>query len=312
MEIIINANEDLETKEAIKEELTYIVESLKEIFLLNLTYLEQIIFTSDFNNDLQKLSELRLCKREIEYTNNSNARVAGKCVSYFKDGNLYKTIVIDLYQYFDLVHADVKNGLHLLHHELLHIHEKNLSYELLHDFLKRKFEPLESIYLDGAMTVFSEYYANRLSSSTATDSFLVLFTEVFTNSLSSFEKNVIDKKWEYKTHQINLDTYLEKYFNVYAPSLYQSAAYIIGYCHGLNKSLEELSPEANKILNGHIFKGTYRSLEKILFDIFDAFPDQWNENSYNAISENFKKYYEDIGIVYTFDRTEQQIRIAIH
>lgn len=314
LEVTINTLKN-ELDEELKEQLIEYIQNtytiLKHKYNLKIDSLKKIAFTLDLGIELQLISEKYLDGRRIEYTNNSNTKAMMKVITYMQEGIFYEIIVISLSEFMGIFSKNPNSIQHIMHHEFLHIHEKHYLEEYLYDYRRRKIAPLENIYLPTVFSAFSEYYANKLSSVTVTDLDIESIILNFILNLKNFEKNVIVKKIEYQTRRIDLDTFLFKFFVPYTNSLYLGAAYLLGYKHGLEKTLDLLSSEADKLLQNHTFKETYYELESILITMFNKFPEKLNEDFYEKINDNLVDFYKKMGVLFTFDENINQLHAKI-
>lgn len=209
--------------------------------------------------------------------------------------NFYHVLLLSE-AFINILLKDLKSALHFLHHELLHIHEFHLTNSAIPSYNRRKLTALENHYLSPVVTAWDEYYANRMASPTITPMWIDFSTEAFLSYLTNTDTNVTEKRLMYQHRHIDLEDFYYNYFQTYVHGTYLAAAYVIGYCHGLGKRLEEFSPEIWNILLTHPFLDTYNEMESILEKMFNEHPFRWDMNVYDPLIQNILEFYKKLGV----------------
>lgn len=291
--IIVNTDFDLQTNEAIKSLLLEYIKLILEHTPMDLTRLDRIIASQYFNHELEHLSMFTNYK--ITYTDNENSKAVAKCIT-LKDKTEFIDILVLSDIYLGILLKDQQKAFNILHHELIHILDNHNKDEVLYHFQREKVSDLHLHSLPTVLTAWAEFYANYSSSSTLNQDILEDTVENFRINLVTVEENIIQKRELYRTHQIDLNTFLEEYFHVYANSLYLAAAYTIGHCHGSKQSLETINLKVYELLQGHIFFETFIEMEDILLNMLNKYPKLWDETIYDSLHENLLKFYKKLGV----------------
>jgi len=299
MDIQLNIKEQISStdKQLCIEVLENIVDSLKEQFALNIDNLSQIIITDNFENELVELSNKTRLKENISFTNETYATAFAKIIPIFVNEKFTNVIVLrmDWFQYY--VNEDTKYfAINILHHELSHIDDYNNKLLHVDGWMTQKLTLLQMHYFPYASRAWDEFYANYKSSLTADNYVVNIAMENFKNGLENFDEMVLHYKYKYQTRLIDLNTFLEL-LNRHGVFLFHSAAYVIGYCKGLNRSLDELSSEITTILSSHQFRSIYEEMEETLNNMLLTYPNEWKDvNALNNICDVFLNYYHQIGV----------------
>lgn len=293
--IVVNTEYSYEINEALKENIVQMLYIVGEDHL-NLSRLDRIIISQYFDKELEHLSLFTAGRQPITYTNNDHAVAAGKIITLTDtEENFIKILVLSEY-FINLMLQDIKSAIHLLHHELLHIHDFNETDKAIPLFNRKRLTSLENHYLPTVLSTWDEYYANRMATPTITDTWIELSIQTFLSYLQNTEENIVQKRFLYQIGQIDLETFYHKYFIPYAQGQYLATAYLIGYCHGLGKTLDEISPETFNVLESHLFKPIYTEMGTILNNMLKSYPSEWDENIYDDLIQNFLLYYSKLGL----------------
>jgi HJR/Mrr/RecB family endonuclease len=80
--------------------------------------------------------------------------------------------------------------------------------------------------------------------------------------------------------------------------LLKTASYVIGYMHGMNKSLEELSYDSNYLVQSSYFYDIWQVLNHELNAMLQLYPDGWmNLNVYQDLAFNIEAFFNQMGVV---------------
>jgi len=293
MNIIVKINLGEEETVAFKDLFQSTIATYKEAFSFDLSRLESVIFASDFKEELQLLSER--IKKPVLYTNNTQAVAIVKCMTIIED-NKPIDILIFSEHYTNLLFSDAKSAMNILLHELSHIYENTIIDKKSPPNLNKQLSEYEYTFVPVAKSVVSEFYANYVSSATLTQFNLESTIDSLIGYLLALDDKIIKTRELYRNNRMDLDTFLYDYFFVYSRGLYVSFAYALGYCHGLSKKLNEISPKAYNLIKEHGLASIYNELYEIFLKKLDGYPNSWNTQLYKPIYENIHQYYKKLGI----------------
>lgn len=299
--VVVNTDSTLEENEVIKKTLLQYIDIISEKSPMNLTRLDRIILTQYFDYQLEHLS--LFTNRKIVYTNNDNSQAIAKCIT-LREGTEFIDILVLSEFFLGIMIKDPNMALHILHHELVHIFDRLIRDDVLYHFNREQIYGPELYSLPTAMSAWDEFFANYYSVSTLTEDTLKNTIDNFHVNLISLEKNVVEKHQLYRIGEIDLDTFLNKYFLVYTNSLYLAAAYTIGSCFGIKRSLEIVDPEVYRILKEHMFLKIFIDMETILVDMLNKYPESWDESIYDLLNENILNFYKKLGVSFREDIDE--------
>ncbi len=143
--------------------------------------------------------------------------------------------------------------LHLLHHELCHVHDNNKKLDTIGTAWTDN--PKDEFLIPIADKCWTEYVANFLSSETATKDAVDIICDNFIDSIKRTKENIDADIRKYRSHG-DLDR-LVAIFRRHGHFLAKSAAYVLGFMDGLDTTLEKLSSEASGLLKGSYFEDTW-------------------------------------------------------
>lgn len=293
--IVVNTDFTFEENEMLKVLMHELIQTL-EPFSLDLSHLERIVVSQYFEKELELLSLFRSERKPITYTKNDHAVAVAKAIVLVDENMNFYHVLLLSETFINILFNDIKSALHLLHHELLHIHEFHLTDSAIPSYNRRQLTALENHYLSPVVTAWDEYYANRMATPTITQKFIDMHIQTFLSYLTNTDTNVNEKRLMYQLGHIGLEDFYYNYFQTYVHGTYLAAAYVIGYCHGLDKTLEEFSPEIWNILCIHPFFDTYEEMRSILGKMLKEHPMEWTNDTYNPLIDNILGFYKKLGV----------------
>ncbi|MDD5716224.1 MAG: hypothetical protein PHW64_00345 [Sulfuricurvum sp.] len=293
--IVIKINDTIDVMDEISAFIYTIFEEIKKLTSMRLEMLERIVLSDNPDRELEYLSRFT-SGNQITRTKNNHAEAVAKIIHILKDDGKYDAILVLTDQYLDVYRNYPEAAIHLFHHELCHIHEFSLTDEVLYHFNRKNIELIDQNFLPLATMAWSEYFANRMSSSTVGEENIKWCVEVFSGYLSNVQQDILEWKYLYRIHQISLDEFLHVHFLPYTKGIFLSAAYLIGYCHGIGVELKELSPDMFTLLSSHIFCDIYFQMEQILKQMFESHPHDWDDNAYGLLYDVVVDLYFRFGI----------------
>lgn len=270
---------------------------------LDIRRMHRIILPADFSGELAALSGETASGAPITHTNEEYAIAVAKVLLLPRDSGYEIVLVINANVAADLAPKS-KEGykaqefltvLHLLHHELCHVHDENKKIDALNGIILRHSYKGKDMHIRPlAELCWSEYIANFLSSSTAQEHWISIMTESLSDAIERTKRKIDRKILEYRTHS-DLDKLLNQ-FHRHGGYLLRVAAHTLGYIDGLNKPLEKLSEKAFKSLSGSYFESTWESIQVSLRQMRHSYPDGWVDiEIYNNLADAIENYFGEMG-----------------
>lgn len=278
-----------------------IIDLLRKFNFLDLRRLKDIIICDDVNAEIMMMSH-DFNKSSIN-SDEKHSYVFAKVITVVENEDIKIMLILDKNFSLSLVKKNhctlnYKDSLHVLHHELAHVHDFNKKIDIFKDkILKDKYEGIHLITYPLAEKCWSEYIANFIaSSSTTKSSFPKLMAESLALLVVSIPKGIQTNIHVYKSNKKRTDIFDE--INLQIESLLQTAAYLLGYMHGLNLSLAEISDEADYAVEKSVFKSTWYAMAYELSSIKEVYPSGWEKLViYDNLASCFQNFYKAFGIV---------------
>ncbi len=270
---------------------------------LDIRRMHRIVLPADFAGELSDLSGETASGTPITYTNEEYAIAVAK-VLILPRGNEYEIVlVVNANVAATLVQKNEEDYrsqefltiLHLLHHELCHVHDNNKQIDAFNGIMLRHRYEGKDIYIRPLSEIcWSEYIANVLCSSTANESWILTMSGSLADAIARTKPKIDKEILEYRYHG-DLDQLLDL-FQRHGGYLLKTAAYNLGYVDGLNKSLEELSEKAFGSLSGSYFEPTWNEMQSALREMRSNYPDGWADlRIYDCLANVIENYYEKMG-----------------
>jgi len=272
---------------------------------LDFRRMHRIVVTTDFAGELAELSTKTASGNQITHTNEDYAVAVAK-VMIIPDGDKVEICPILSARYAAALVPEGSEGydadnfyyiLHLLHHELCHVHDDNKKIDALHDvMLKHHYKGKDMFIRPLSEICWSEYIANLLSSKTATETNLKDIVTSFEDAVKRTKNDIDNEILSYRYHG-DLDKLLE-IFKRHGEFLVKMATYTMGYMDGLRVTLEELSIETAETISGSYFESTWEDMHEALKEMRSVYPKGWKDLSiYNQLSDVLEKYYDKMGLI---------------
>lgn len=264
-----------------------VVKVLHQHHHLNISKLRKIVVCWDFPLALQKVKAEYNHESPVLYTNSKQATALGQLVSKTGSDGLCSeyTLVLSVNffaEWFDENGVVVINDnflpiIHRLHHELVHVHERNTLTGLDQSF---RVNVYDDAILISATRAWSEYLANFVSSPTAhkeaVDGFLEQFETVLNEVPSEIDSFVLD----YLNNKITLDVMFQE-TKKRVKLIINSYAYALGYIHGIDIDLQEHFPTWEKALA----ESKLNDSLSYLGDSFDRLMEKYKGNKIDSYSD---------------------------
>ncbi|NQY92805.1 MAG: hypothetical protein HRT43_01455 [Campylobacteraceae bacterium] len=289
-----------------------ILSIIKSFDKLDLRRLSNVVVTDEFDNIKTKKSN--------EFKDFTNALSYAKVVIVPKDDDYEFIIALrsDFGMYLveeninSMNHSNYLNALHVLHHELCHVHDYNQCIDIFHsDFFGLNKRGKEMMLYPLSQICWSEYIANYLSSPSAKkcdmlrvsiDSLMIQITETEIKIDRQIQNFRVDK--DIKSLLLFVKTNIE--------NLVKSASYVLGYMHGLNKDIKKFCPDLYEHINNSYFYYTWNYLDDVLETMRSKYPKKWNEEEiFDNLIYGFDRLYVRLGIRLT-ENKKQELFFEVH
>lgn len=267
--------------------------------------LHRIIVTTDLPKELEELSGNTASGNPITYTEEEYAIGVAKvlilpCENEFEilliiNANVTAALVPEEPEGYQT--KNFRGALHLLHHELCHIHDANKKLDALNDvMLKQRYIGKDIFIRPLAEICWSEYIANYLSSSTADDHSLKSMTDMLSDAIGRTKQSIDSEIYSYRYHG-DLGRLMDL-FQRHGEFLAKTAAYTLGYIDGLDKKLQELSIEAHDQLSDSYFQPVWNLMQKALRNMRASYPDGWTGSDiFDELACAIEDYYAIMGLI---------------
>ncbi|MGI2130385.1 hypothetical protein ACRN93_03535 [Shewanella baltica] len=297
----------------------YAIRTLYQQYQLDISRLKRVLISTDFASALASVTTGYGHVLPASYTNSKQAKAIAQLI--IKGANEEFTLVLDINFFFDWFNSEGKlvinesnlpAVLHMIHHELIHIHEKNVLTQL--DY-SRLIDDYDDALLMSATRSWSEYLANLKSANSAPDETIKLFLEQFDTIINEVPDEISSLVLNYQNRLIPLNKmYIEAKQRI--KLITTSYAYAFGYVDAFNidlnthfseiaQSLEESKLSHTLHQLGKSFKGVTELYEQGLISSFDDF---------NQITKAIDNMFKVFGLTLerTFDEAGSGLYIHVN
>lgn len=303
--IKINELSKLDSEKVVKS----IINLIRKFSFLDLRRFEEIIICKDVNKEVGALLGDDYKYLTNRYKNSND--VYAKVVTLFKDNKINIVLVLNSSYAQTLIKKsnctyEYKNALHIFHHELAHVHDYNKKIDIFKDSIfVKEYKGIDEITYPIAEICWSEYIANFISSSsTVKSSFPKTMAQSLVEIINIVPSSINTNLMVFKSNKNRIDIMQEIIAQVHM--LLKTASYLLGYLHGLNISLSEISDEALFQIEKSNFKNTWEDLSYELTSIRNIYPAGWEKiKIYENISLCVDNYFKEYGINFTQDEKKQ-------
>jgi len=278
-----------------------IIELLRQFNFLDLRRFKDIVICGDVNEEI--ISMTRDQNKTTKNLYPKHSHVYAKVITVLEDNNI--NIILILNKEFSLslvksIHCSMsyRDSLHVFHHELSHIHDFNKKIDVFREkILNGKYEGVHLITYPLAEKCWSEYIANFMaSSSTHRSSFPTLIAEKLAVLVNEIPEVISTDIMVYKSNKNRTDRMEECQLQI--ENVLKTASYLLGYMHGLNLSLAEISDKVDFEISKSTFKDTWEIMNYELTSIRDIYPNGWEKiRVYENLAACFENYYKVFGII---------------
>ncbi|PXZ04336.1 hypothetical protein [Gilliamella apicola] len=290
-----------------------VIKELEKEYKLNISKLKKILITYDFETALDEIAK-EYGYESSSYTNNEHVTAIAQLQPKLDNTGLYSefTLVLNITFFYELFNKDgsisfdnISNIIHMMHHELIHVHEKN---ECKFDAGKLVDEYDNSILMTSIKS-WSEFLANHMSSKTATPELIKKDLYNLETALIEVPKEIEFFVKKYKTGILSLD---DMHFNVtqrikLITSLY---GYAFGYISAIEISPELYSSSLLDLLKTTKLSSLLKDLGKCFLELTNLF-NQGELSDYNMF-ENANKTVLSIYELFGLSLERQDKGLYVH
>lgn len=297
------------TEENSRKVVESIINLLEKFYFLDLRRFHDIIICDDVNSEINSIlgNEYKFVTNRY----NKNSDVYAKVTTVVNENDIKIVLVLNNNFALDLIKQlhckqEYKNALHVFHHELSHIHDFNKKIDIFEKELRSGYyEGIDKITYPIAEICWSEYIANFLSSSSTVKS---SYPSIMANSLSSLvnltEKSIQTNLMVYKSNRSRVDILEE--ITAQVEHLFKTASYLLGYIHGLDINLSDISDEALFQVEKSNFAKTWEDMSYELTSIRSVYPHGWEKiKIYENLSLCVLNYFKEFGILIKQDEKKE-------
>lgn len=281
-----------------------VVSTLRDIIndfsFLDFRRFEKIVITSHFDRDVKSLTSTNKMTFKNKYTVNRGTYAVVLTIP--KDNDFELVLVIKSSFITDIIKAhgkqSYKNAFHIIHHELAHIHDNNKKIDIFKDLMKTSsYKGINSVVYPIAEDCWSEYIANYISSNSALDTdFPEAMAKNLVKKINDTSTNIKIQLTAYKINKQREDLIVSSLDEI--KSILKTAAYLLGYLHGFNKTLEELDYKADYTLECSYFKDMWETMQYEFHSISNVYPDGFvNLSIYQNLAFYIEAFINKMGIV---------------
>lgn len=285
-----------------------VTKALAEGCKLNISKLKKIVISPDFASALQKATSEYNHKAPSSFTQSKQATAAGQLVTKTgPDGQPEEfTLVLSTSFFVALFNEEgryvasdegVKIALHLLHHELIHVHEKNTLTCLSGDF---EINEYGDVLLLSSTRVWSEYLANFMASTSVPQEKVDEFLDNLLRVLSEVPLEIDELVLNYAERGMPLDEmYLEVKKRIRL--IVNSYGYAFGYVDGVGIDLSVYFPELATALSDSKLSKPLGKLCDALRELMVKYKNNDIEgyDGFSEVSEAIDSIFNSFGLTLT-------------
>lgn len=251
-----------------------LIKQLEKQTQLNISKLKRVLISYDFEAALADVAK-EYGYHSSSYTNSEQAVAIAQLQPKLTEDGLCSefTLVLSITFFYDLFKEDgsisfdnINNIIHLMHHELIHIHEKNESRL---DAGKLVDEYDDAILMTSTRS-WSEFLANYMSAQTATSESIKMQLSTLETALIDVPKEIACLVNKYKAGLLSLN---EMYFNVkkrvkLITNLY---GYAFGYMSAIEIEANLYPPSLLDLLENTELSSLFKDLCESFLELTDIF-----------------------------------------
>lgn len=256
--------------------------ALSEQHNINISKLKAVVISYDFGSALQRVTSGYNHKSSSSFTDSKQGTAIGQLVSKIGSNGLCEeyTLVLSVNFFLELFDDDgklcvkdegIKFIIHRIHHELVHVHEKNTLTCLDQSLSVNDYG---EALLISATRAWSEYLANYMSSYSAPQEIVDEFLNNLQTVIIEVPNEIDTFIWNYKSHIIPLNI---MFFEVKKriKLIVNSYGYAMGYVHALNIDVETYFPVLAATLSNSKLQSSLANLS----DAFEKLMEKYKNNN---------------------------------
>jgi len=279
-------NESVEIKNTI-------LSMIEQFDFLDLRRFEKIIVAEDVNTEVNQI---------LNSNNEQNSSILAKVITSSNNEKMKLLLILNR-EFLDMCTKLTGNEpkynefLHILHHELAHIHDYNKKIDVFESYmLHGKYNGVKTITYPLAEICWSEYIANFISSSsTSINSYPVLTAEILAELVIKMTNESKVNIQVFKSNKNRMDLFHE--IKEQIEKVVKTAAYLLGYLHGLNVTLPEISDKIDYMISKSNFSETWKLMNQELHLMRSLYPLGWQRlRIYENLAYYFQNYYKENGL----------------
>lgn len=284
----------------------YAIRTLHRQYQLDISGLKQLLISTDFSSALASVTKGYGHISPSSYTNTKQAKAIAQLV--IKGAKEEFALVLDVDFFFEwfnnegkleISRKNVPAVLHRIHHELVHIHEKNILTQLDYSHL---IDNYDDALLMSATRSWSEYLANLKSASSAPDETIKQFIEQLNTIIKEVPDEIISlvRNYQYSLIPLN-EMYIEVKDRIKLIS--NSYAYAFGYIDAYDIDLDTHYPEIVQSLKESILSNTLLQLGESFKCVTELYEQGLISSfeDYNQITKVIDNMFKVFGL--TLERT---------
>ncbi|EAA5257336.1 hypothetical protein DP804_12570 [Salmonella enterica subsp. enterica] len=297
------------------------IRALNNNLNLEISKLKCIVISYNFSEALQKITSTYQHKSPSSYTNSKQGAAVGQLVSKIGNDGLCEeyTLVLSIEFFAELFNdgsflklneEGYRAVIHRIHHELVHVHEKNLLTCLAQNFTVNEYG---SALLISATRAWSEYLANYMSSGSAPQETIDLFLENLDTVVNEVSDEIGKLIWDYKRYNTPLsEMYLEVKKRIRL--IINSYAYAMGYVHSLNINIKEYDPKLSLTLSNSKIRYQLSELGIAFQNLYGKFNDQHitGFDDYREITIVISEIFKQFGLILECPDWSSDCELYIH
>ncbi|EFP3071669.1 hypothetical protein HP819_004686 [Salmonella enterica subsp. enterica serovar Richmond] len=297
------------------------IRTLNNNLNLEISKLKCIVISYNFSEALQNITSTYQHKSPSSYTNSKQGAAVGQLVSKIGNDGLCEeyTLVLSIEFFAELFNdgsflklneEGYRAVIHRIHHELVHVHEKNLLTCLAQNFTVNEYG---SALLISATRAWSEYLANYMSSGSAPQETIDLFLENLDTVVNEVSDEIGKLIWDYKRYNTPLsEMYLEVKKRIRL--IINSYAYAMGYVHSLNINIKEYDPKLSLTLSNSKIRYQLSELGIAFQNLYGKFNDQHitGFDDYREITIVISEIFKQFGLVLECPDWSSDCELYIH
>lgn len=298
MEIILNTNllTD-EHKQHIKPQLEKLVTDLSAS--LNITSLKKVIIPANFTEEIIEFQ--KACNKEkIGHRDTEGGTTFAKVISYDELNDFSQVIFLHESFIAALVTGEKADDVvYYIQHELGHVHDSFYTKDIFTPSLINSIESnrLQALLFEHSEIIWSEYFANRSSFSTASSKIML---SAFQNVKDNVEVVTVKSKEYIDRYRNNGDTFeLINNLSQSTDLLFYYTAHSLGFLHPLKETTndsDELEEVVVAPISNTFYLETWSRLDRGLLKLYKKYPN-WNDiNELDELNEAVLQCWKDLGV----------------